>query len=235
MELTLKEIFTILKKSIVFILVTAIVFAVCSFFASKFIISKIYTSSVKLYVETTADTSSNGYNNFSNRNYAVALVNTYIEMLETNKFYTQVSDKLNNKFSVTQLSHAVSFSSLNETEVFEAKVVASSPTDAKEIADAVASVAPKIISELKDQNATLKIVDEAVLPTSPSSPNVSKNTLIAFFAGLFLSIVIVIIKKLADVKITYSDELTSIGDMPILAAIPDFDAISSGKKKKREV
>lgn len=230
MEITLKEIFGILRKGIVFILVTSIIFAACAFCFAKFFMKKTYTSNVKLYVET-SETISNANNYYSNLSYAVALVNTYKEMLQTNKFYSQVSENLNNKYSAAELSEMIEFSSLNETEVFEAVVVAESPTEAKEIADSVAVVAPKMINDVKE-TATLKIVDNATLPTEPSAPNVPNITIMAFFAGLIISIIITIVRKVFDVKISYNDEMTTICGVPVLAAIPYFDSLSENQKKR---
>lgn len=232
MEITIKDVFEIFKKGIAFILITSIIFAVCAFLCANFLIEKTYTSSVKLYVETTNNqTNSGGYNNYNDLNYAVALVNTYKEMLQTNRFYSQVSENLSNKYSETELSKMISFSSLNETEVFEARVEANSPTAAKEIADSVAVVAPKMIGDVKE-NATLKIVDDAMLPDKPSAPNTINITIMAFFIGFIVSAVITIIRKVFDVKISYSDEMTTLCDVPVLAAIPYFDTLNGSQRSR---
>lgn len=234
MEITLKEFFAVIKKGIVFIVATALVFAVCSFFVSNFFIKKTYTTSVKLYVDTKIDSQTSNY--YNSYNYAVSLVNTYKEMLQTNKFYAMVSEDLNKEYTATQLSHAISFSSLNDTEVFKATIVASTPESAKAIADSVAKNAPEVIANL-NETATLKIVDEATVPTSPSSPNVTKNTFIAFIVGFVLAVLVVFIRKVFDVKICYSEDITTLCGVPVLSAIPDFGNItnSENNKSKRSV
>lgn len=230
MEITLKEILNILKKGLLFIIAASVACAVIGFTFSKFCMKKTYTSTVKLYVET-SENISNANNYYNNLNYAVALVNTYTEMLETNKFYSQVSESLNNKYSATELSEMITFSSLNETEVFEAVISAEKPTDAKEIADSVAVTAPKMINDVKE-TATLKIVDEATLPTEPSSPNVLKITLAAFFAGLIISSIVLVLRRVFDVKISYNDKMTTLCGVPVLAAIPYFDSLAGGNKRR---
>lgn len=55
-----------------------------------------------------------------------------------------------------------------KTEIFTASVTSDSPEDSKIIADAVGKIAPDAISRLKSK-ATLKIVDYAQLPTTPSA------------------------------------------------------------------
>lgn len=232
MEITLKEFFAVIKKSIVFIVATAIIFALCSLFVSSFFIQKTYTTSVKLYVDTKMDSQTANY--YNSYNYAVSLVNTYKEMLQTNKFYEMVAEDLNNEFKTSQISNAITFSSLNDTEVFKATVVAKRPEDAKAIADSVAKNAPIVIASL-NETATLKIVDEATLPTSPSSPNVTKNTLIALIIGFVLAVLVAFIRKVFDVKICYSEDITTLCGVPVLSAIPDFGNITSNDKSKRSV
>lgn len=228
MEITLKEFFAVMKKGIVFIVATSLVFAVCSFFVSSFFMKKTYTTSVKLYVDTKIDSQTANY--YNSYNYAVSLVNTYKEMLQTNNFYEMVAEDLNKEFTPSQLSHAISFASLNDTEVFKATIVARTPEDAKKIADSVALNAPEVIASL-NETATLKIVDEATVPTNPSSPNVTKNTFIALVIGFVLSVLILFIRKVFDVKICYSEDLTTICGVPVLSAIPDFGNITSYTKK----
>lgn len=62
-------------------------------FCNYIFIQKTYTSSVKLYVETNYNTSSAMEDNQS-VNYAKNLVLTYIELLDSNTFYSEVSKEL---------------------------------------------------------------------------------------------------------------------------------------------
>ncbi len=227
MEITLKEFFAILKRGIVFIIAISLVFALCSFVISNCFIQKRYTTTVKFYVVTKTDSkSANQYNSY---NYAVSLVNTFKEILETNNFYKIVAKDLDNKFTSNELSGAITFSALNNTDIFEATVVTNSPEDAKRIADSVAINAPQVISKL-NKTATLEVIDDAILPTAPSSPNVIKNTVVAFAVGFILAILIVFIRKVFDNKIRYDEDLTTICGVPILSVIPELGNSESYNK-----
>ena len=82
-------------------------------------------------------------------------------------------------------------------------------------------------------NAKLKIVDEADTPKVPTSPNVTRNTIIAFLGGLILALIISFVRDFLDVKIKYNEEMTTILDLPILAAIPDFEYFSNQKNANK--
>lgn len=232
--ISLTDLWNIIKRNAAFIIVITLICAVGSFFITRYFIPKSYTSSIQLYVDTSTDSENKtNYNILSEQTYAQNLVNTYIKMLNTNTFYTELSEHINNKYTAKQLSEMVSFSSDEKTEIFDAKVTSSSPNDSKLIADAVGEIAPEAISRLKSK-ATLKIVDYAQLPTTPSSPSEKNNVIIALIAGLVISVGISLLRAFLDKKMRYNEDMTMIGDIPILAAIPKFDAVneSNGKKKR---
>lgn len=232
MEISFKDITRIIKKNLVFIVVISLLFALVSFFITTFFIQKTYTSNLKLYVETKYKTST-AAEDYQSVNYAKNLVLTYIELLDSNTFYSEVSKNLNEKYTATQLKSMIKFESIDNTEVFKAIIVSSSPYEAKNIGDAIAQTAPTTIANVKD-NATLKIVDEATVPKNPTSPNTTKNVLIAFLAGLIISLIIAFARDLLDVKIKYDEEMTSVLGLPLLAAIPDFEYFSNQKSSGRK-
>lgn len=232
MEISVKDIFNIIKKGLVFILIVSIGFSCIAFFYTKLFVPKTYKATVKLYVKTSYE-GSNGYESLQAYNYASKLVATYIEMLDTNSFYSTVAKALNDKYTATQLKSKISFSSIEDTEIFKATILSDNPTEAKNIADAVEKTAPETISHVNDQ-AQLKIVDSASVPTSPTSPNVKRNAVFAFIVGFVLSIAFVILRDYFDVKIKYNNQMTSLVGLPVLAAIPDFENyVSSNTKKKK--
>lgn len=233
MEISFKDILRIIKKNLIFILIVSLIFAVCSFFVTKFFIKKTYTSTVKLYVSANYNGSS-GNEDLSLYSYTSKLVATYIQMLDTNSFYTSVSKALDEKYTASELQAMIKFTGVDDTEVFKADVVSDSPTAAKSIADAVAKVAPVTISSILKNNSQLKIVDEATIPKNPTSPNVLKNVLLALLAGLVISLAIAFIRDYFDVKIKYNEEMTTLCKVPVLAAIPDFEYFTNNLKAQQK-
>lgn len=228
-----KIIFEVLRKNLVFIIITVLVFTLGSFFVTNFLVTKHYTSTISLYVETVdlqPDSQNSAIYSLNMQNYALKLVNTYIRMLDTNTFYTKLATELNDKYTPDELSKMISYKSDETTEVFDVSVVSESPTESKVIADTIAEVAPETISNLKS-NAKLKVCDEAQLPTKPSSPSLSRNVIIAFAIGLLLALVVSFIRHFLDKKIKYDDEMSEILGIPILATIPNFDDYVNKKNK----
>lgn len=234
MEISFRDILNIIKKNALIIVIVSVVLAMVAFIFTSCFVPEEYTSKVKLYVETNTDSSQNNYNALNSMNYAKSVVPTYIEMLQTTKFYSEVSKTLEDKYTPSQLSQKITFKAIEDTEVFEAIVVDESPTEAKTIADAVAQTAPEVLANFND-DANLKVVDDATLPKSPSSPNVAKNVLIAFAAGLVIALIFAFGREFFDTRIKYNNEMTEILGIPVLSAVPDFEkALRKSKHTSKE-
>ena len=232
MEITLPQLLKLLRKNLAAIIACTLVAGILAFGISEFVIEKTYVSSVKLYVFTPASSANNGNENINELNYAQKVVNTYIEMLETNSFFENVEKKAGVDTPLEQFKKTVAFSTLNDTEVFEANASAKSPEEAKKIADAVSSLAPTTIAQFKE-GASLKIVDPATYPDKPSSPHVLMNTVIGLLLGLVLSVCWFLLRDSLDLRIKGEEDITEDYNLPVLASIPAFNKEFTRQKRNR--
>lgn len=228
-----KMIFDVIRKNLIFILITVVAFATVTFVYTKVFIPKKYTSTMSLYVETTSGNQSENVGvvqEINETTLARRLVATYIGMLDKNVFYQTLSEKLDGDYTAAQLSSMISYAKddVDSTEIFQVSVVSKSPTESKRIADAFAEAAPDRIKDLKS-NATLKVADPGQVPRNQSYPNATRNVIIAVLIALLVSLLIAFIRHFADKKIKYSEEMTEIYDIPVLAAIPNFNTYINRK------
>lgn len=221
MEFSFKDILHVIRKNFVFMLIVSLVIGVGAYFATKLFIRPTYTSTVKLYVNANSN-GKTSYDDINSHNYAQKMVATYIEILNTNSFRNEVAKELPDNYSAAFLKQAISYSEVTDTEVFSATVSCADPIEAKTVADAVAKAAPATIKKQFEGNASLKIVDEAQLPEKPTAPHPARNAIIAFLAGLVLTMLIAFLRDYFDVKIKYDYEMTVLCGLPVLAAIPEF-------------
>jgi capsular polysaccharide biosynthesis protein len=92
-DLTLKYIFNVFKKYLIFIIIFNIIFCVGTVFLTVYIIKPTYISSVKLYVVPKSETDKVINSDINDLNYAQKVVNTYIEILKTNVFFNKVAEE----------------------------------------------------------------------------------------------------------------------------------------------
>ena len=232
MEITLPQLLKLLRKKLSAILACMLIVGIVVFGVSEFVMEKTYVSTVKLYVFTPASSANNGNENINELNYAQKVVNTYIEMLETSSFFENVEKKAGVDLPLEKFNKMVTFTTLNDTEVFEASASASSPEEAKKIADAVSSLAPSTIAQFKE-GASLKIVDPATYPDKPSSPHVLMNTVIGLLLGLVLSVCWFLLRDSLDFRIKSEEDITEDYNLPVLASIPAFNKEFTRQKRNR--
>ncbi len=66
------------------------------------------------------------------------------------------------------------------------------------------------------------VVDYAVEPTTPSSPNIMLNTALSAFCGALLAVIIIIIKESLNTKVKGEGDLEYYFDIPVIANIPQI-------------
>lgn len=92
--------------------------------------------------------------------------------------------------------------------------------------------------ELQDKTETFRIVDPAILPTRPSTPNRVMIILLGFIASIALGIVTVILLYHMDNSVKSIDELKKAMNKPVLAVIAQIvteEEINRDKKLDRRV
>ena len=155
------------------------------------------------------------------------LVDSYIVILNTRATLMDVIDYAGVPYTYKELQKMISAKAVNETEIFRVVVNSPDPQEAEKIANAIAYILPKRISTIID-GTSAKVVDAAVVPSSPSSPSYPKNAVIGFLVGFLAVVAVVALRTILDVVIRTADDVTQSCPHPILAEVPDMNAHSKG-------
>lgn len=241
-EIDLQRVFGAIWDRLWIIIVTAIVTAVAVFAGTFYLITPQYESSAMFYVNN--NSLSVGDTSFSISQGDITaskdLVESYIVILKSRTTLNDVIDYTGVNRTYTELKNMITAASVNSTEIFEVVVTSPDPVEAENIADAIAYILPKRISSIVE-GTSAKIVDTAVLASSPSSPSYTKNTILGFMLGLIAAAGIVVLREIFDITIRTEEDVAQACKHPILAAVPDMAApskgsyyyYSNGNKKKK--
>ena len=228
-EIDLKQIWFALIGRIWVLLLTAFIGAAVFFAGTKFLITPEYKAYAQFYVNN--NSLSVGDTSFSLSSSDImaskSLVDTYIVILRSRSCLNDVIDYAGVDYSYGQVRGMLSAYSVNETEVFEVAVTSVNPDEAEKIANSIAYILPKKIASIVE-GTSASIVDYAVRPSSPSSPNITKNTMIGFILGFAFLAAIIVIRTIFDVTIRGEDDITQNCDHPVLASVPDMAVHSKG-------
>lgn len=209
----LKKLWT--KKFLIIFM--ALFFGTLTLLSSIFLIKPSYTASTRIYVInqeksddlTALDLQAGGL-----------LVNDYKEIITSRDVMKDVI--VNSDLSTTPeaLSKMISVTIPTDTRVISIAVTNHDPQAAKDLANSVREVASeKIKSVTKVQDVTP--LEKAVMPTSPSSPNIKRNTLVGILFGAFLTIVTVIVGEVVDDRVKRPEDVEELLGMTLLGIVPN--------------
>lgn len=213
------------------IAVSMILCGAVAFSLAAFFIAPKYQSRAVMYVNNSAysaGSSSTSTITSSELTAAKSLVEIYVNILTSRTTMELVAEQAGLDYTYEELKKMVSAGSVDSTEMFEIVATSTSPEEAKLIIETITNILPDRISEIVD-GSSVRIVDNANLPSSKSSPNVTSITMIGLLLGFIASCGVIIVIELLDNTIHDEDYLMEKYNLPILAAVPDM---TSKKKSK---
>ena len=209
--------------------ITALACAVVTLIGTVLFVSPKYQSSAMFYVnnnnlslgDTSVSISSGDL--LTSRN----LVDSYIVILNTRETLTDVAEFAGASRSYREIREMISSEAVNETEIFKVTVTSTDPQEAEKLANAIAYILPKRIGTIID-GTSAKVVDSAVVPSGPSSPSYTKNTVIGFLMGFLLCVGTIALREIFDTTICVEEDVNQVCKHPILAAVPDMASVGKG-------
>ena len=126
---------------------------------------------------------------------------------------------------------SISIKVVEESYVLRISSVSSDPHTAANIANLVANTAPQVFKKYFGEAGKVDTVEEAGVPSSPSSPDKVRYVIIGTIIGLVLSLIISFLIEIIDTTIKPGDDLYKQYDIPVFAEIVDFEAEGGAKKR----
>ena len=226
-EIDLLQLASALIKRWWIIAVATILAGVLALGYTLFCITPLYEATAMFYVNNTSLSAAAGKITFSASDLTAAqtLVDTYRVILGSRLNLEEVIRQGNLSYTYEELYKMIESEAVDETEIFSVTVTNTSPQEACDIANTIASVLPQKVSDVMD-GAKVKVVDYAVVPRSKSSPSTSRNTAVGMLLGFVLSAGVIILLELFNDTINDGEWLvTACGDeIPLLAVVPDVNA-----------
>lgn len=211
------------------IAIVAIICAVISFVGTFFFITPKYKAATMFYVNNNSMSLGDAALSISSADISASrgLVKSYMVILKTRESLNAVIDYAELDLSYARLRGMISAEAVDSTEIFQVVVTSPDPQEAEKIANAIGYILPKRISSIIE-GTSAKVVDAAVVPSSPSSPSYSRNTLLGFAVGLVLTAAWIVLRELMDITIRTEEDIAQSCKNPVLAAVPDMEVHSKG-------
>ena len=211
------------------IVLTSVLCAVLVLLVTFFFVTPEYEAAAMFYVNNSNLSLGDATVSISSGDLTTSrnLVDSYIVILNTRETLVDVIDYAEVSCTYRELREMITSSAVNETEIFQVTVTSTDPQEAERIANAIAYILPKRIGTIID-GTSAKVVDSAIVPTVPSSPNYIMNAIVGFLLGFVLIIGVIALQEIFNVTIRTEEDLSRSCRHPILAAVPDMTAPGKG-------
>lgn len=216
--MTLLELLQIIRKHLKLCIALPIIFALATAVFSFAALANTYTASVSMYVlanssETQANTTLS-----TDLSASQMLTNDVSQLIQSERVLNQTADQLG--MSESELAgYDVEVTSSTTTRLITIEVTGDTPNSAAAIANGLANTTNTVAQEIMDIEA-VNVIDQAAVPTLPSGPPRTLYVAVAFLAGIFVAVAIVVVMDMVNTRIRKPEEIEELLDIPVIGKIP---------------
>ncbi|HEU1302645.1 TPA: capsular biosynthesis protein CpsC [Streptococcus pneumoniae] len=222
-EIDVFQLFKTLWKRKLMILIVALVTGTGAFAYSTFIVKPEYTSTTRIYVVNRNQGDKPGLTN-QDLQAGTYLVKDYREIILSQDALEKVATNLKLDMPAKTLASKVQVAVPADTRIVSISVKDKQPEEASRIANSLREVAAeKIVAVTRVSDVTT--LEEARPATTPSSPNVRRNSLFGFLGGAVVTVIAVLLIELLDTRVKRPEDVEDVLKIPLLGLVPDCDKI----------
>ena len=223
MEIDVFHLLKILWKRKLLIVLVAFVTGAVSFAYSSFIVKPEFTSTTRIYVVNRNQGDKPGLTN-QDLQAGSYLVKDYREIILSQDVLEKVATDLKLELPPKGLASKIKVTVPVDTRIVSISVTDRAPEEASRIANSLREVAAqKIISVTRVSDVTT--LEEARPATSPSSPNIRRNTMVGFLAGAVVMVVTVLLVELLDTRVKRPEDIEDVMQIALLGVVPNLDKL----------
>nr|ABQ58964.1 Wzd [Streptococcus oralis] len=223
MEIDVFHLLKILWKRKLLIVLVAFVTGAVAFSYSSFIVKPEFTSTTRIYVVNRNQGNKPGLTN-QDLQAGSYLVKDYREIILSQDVLEKVATDLKLDLPPKGLAGKIKVTVPVDTRIVSISVTDRVPEEASRIANSLREVAAqKIISVTRVSDVTT--LEEARPATSPSSPNIRRNTMVGFLAGAVVMVVTVLLVELLDTRVKRPEDIEDVLQIALLGVVPNLDKL----------
>lgn len=223
MEIDVFHLLKILWKRKLLIALVAFVTGIVAFAYSSFIVKPEFTSTTRIYVVNRNQGDKPGLTN-QDLQAGSYLVKDYREIILSQDVLEKVATDLKLELPPKGLASKIKVTVPVDTRIVSISVTDRAPEEASRIANSLREVAAqKIISVTRVSDVTT--LEEARPATSPSSPNIRRNTMVGFLVGAVVMVVAVLLVELLDTRVKRPEDIEDVMQIALLGVVPNLDKL----------
>ncbi len=212
--MTLLELIKLIRKHLALVVALPIVCAVATAAFAWLALPNQYSSSVSMYVLTKASAEGSLANTDLSASQQLA---NYVATLITDE---RVAEDTASALQWDSLKgYKISVASESTTRIVTLTVTGESAQSVAIIANQLAATTDSVAQEVMDVQA-INAINEAKEPAAPSGPPRAMYTAVAFLAGIFLAVAIVVVIDMVNTRVRSAEEAEELLGLPVIGRIP---------------
>lgn len=217
--MTLLELLQLVRKHLKLVIVLPIVFALVTAVASWTMLANTYTATVSMYVLANSSQSANSNSTLStDLTASQMLTNDVAELIKSDRVLNQTANDLGMAESDLK-DYEVDVTSSTTTRLITISVTGDTPNSTAAIANGLANTTNTVAQEIMDVEA-VNVIDQAPVPEEPSGPPRAMYTAVAFLAGIFVAVALIVLMDMVNTRIRKPEEIEELLDIPVIGRIP---------------
>lgn len=214
--MTLLELFKLLRKHLALVVALPIVLAIATAGFSWGIMQNQYTATVSVYVLTVKDDANSNTTAYNDLTASQLMANDIATLAKSETVQKRTAESL----GMASLSgYKISVEAGTTTRVISISVTAGKADAASIVANEIASVLSTVAQDVMGVES-VNVVDAAQVPESPSGPPRTMYTAVAFLAGIFLAVAIVVLLDMLNTRVRNPEEAEELLGVPVIGRIP---------------
>lgn len=216
--MTLLELFQLLKNHLKLVIALPIIFALVTAVGSWIFLANTYTANVSMYVLANSSETQSNTSLSTDLSASQMITNDVSELIQSERVLNQAANQLG--MSESELKgYDIKVTSSTTTRLITISVTGDTPNSAAAIANGIADTTNSVAQEIMNIEA-VNVIDQAEVPTSPSGPPRTMYTAVAFLAGIFVAVAIVVLVDMINTRIRKPEEIEELLDIPVIGRIP---------------
>ena len=230
-EINLWEICLVLVHNLALIISAGIMAALGVFLFTQLVITPSYESTTKIYILNKQENASVTYSDIQ---LGTQLTKDYAELIQSRFVLKEVVQGMGLNLTYEQMKGKVSVTTPTDTRILAITVKDKDTVMAMKIANAIREAAAVHIMNVMDIQA-VNVAETANMPMKKASPSALKNTFVGGILGIFIIIIIVMVRYMMDDTVKTPEDVEKYLQLSTLAVIPLNEGETDKKRKKKKV
>ena len=221
--MTLLELLQLVRRHMKLVVILPVLFALVAVGVCWGLLPNQYTTSTSIYALTKLDYNTDGSMTYTDLSGSQLLANDLAELAADEQLQKKVASQLNME---DLEDYEVEVESSQASRVMSISVTGPSAGTAAAVANKMAEAMGNTAMEVMYAKA-VNVISMAQIPDEPSGPMRPLYVAVAFLAGLFIAIAIIVLMDLFNTRIRTEEEAVELLGMPVIGRFPE---VKGGKR-----